>query len=66
MATRLTGWAAIELASRLGARLSKHVDEDGPHRDDLTLEEARDLAARRPEAIYLDIDEVPPGGSAIA
>lgn len=66
MATRLTGWAAIELAERLGARLSKRADDEGPARDDLTIEEARALAARRPERVYIDVDEIPPGAGGTA
>lgn len=68
MATRFTGLAAIELAAQLGARLSKRADDEGPARDDLTVEEARDLAGSRPESIYLDVDEIPPGagGTAVA
>ena len=62
MAIRLTGWQAIDLAARLGARLSRHADAAGPARDDLTVEEARTLAADRPESIYIDVDEPPPGG----
>jgi hypothetical protein len=64
MATRLTGWAAIDLAERLGARLSMHAGETGPARDDLTLEEAREVAERRPEAIFIDVDEASSGGGA--
>lgn len=68
MATRLTGWAAIDLAERLGALLSKRADDAGPARDDVTVEEARALASRRPESVYLDVDEIPPGsgGTAVA
>lgn len=66
MATRLTGWAAIDLAERLGARLSKRADDEGPARDDLTVEEARALAARRPERVYIDVDELPPGAGGTA
>ncbi|MCC6558181.1 MAG: hypothetical protein IT372_34985 [Polyangiaceae bacterium] len=62
MAIRLTGWQAIDLAVRLGARLSKHADDAGPARDDLTVEEARALAAARPGSIYIDVDEPSPGG----
>lgn len=66
MATRFTGWAAIEIAERLGACLSKRADDEGPARDDLTVEEARALAARRPERVYLDVDEIPPGAGGTA
>jgi hypothetical protein len=62
MAIRLTGWQAIDRAVRLGARLSRHADDAGPARDDLTVEEARALAADRPESIYIDVDEPLPGG----
>lgn len=66
MATRLTGWAAIENAERMGALLSKHGEPGDGFRDDLDVEEARRIAARDPELIYLDVDEIDGAGSGIA
>ncbi len=60
MATRITGFAAIELAERIGAMLSKHADPGEPARDDLTPAEARVVAARRPDLVYIDADDLEP------
>lgn len=57
MATRLTGYAAIDFAERIGARLSKKAEAGVPAADDLTPEEARAVAACNPELIYIDFDE---------
>ena len=66
MATRITGFAAIELAERLGAMLSKHSEDGEPPRDDLTPDEARAVAARRPDLLYIDFDEQEPDPTQIA
>ncbi len=67
MATRITGFAAIELAERIGAMLSKHAEPLGePARDDLTPDEARAVAARNSDLVYIDFDEPEPGPTQIA
>ncbi len=65
MATRVTGWEAIMLAEKLGAKLSKRKDASGPARDDVTPDEARKIVDRDPKVIYIDFDE-PEGGFRIA
>ncbi len=65
MATRLTGMAAIEFAERNGATLSKRAEPADPARDDLTPAEAREIAARAPDLVYIDFDE-PDGRTGIA
>jgi hypothetical protein len=57
MATRLTGYAAIDFAERIGARLCKKAERCVPAADDLTPIEAREVAARNPDLIYIDFDE---------
>lgn len=57
MATRLTGNAAIDFAERIGARLCKRAEPGEPAQDDLTPQEARVIAARNPDLVYIDFDE---------
>jgi hypothetical protein len=57
MATRLTGYAAIELAERIGAKLSKRGEHGKPACDGLTPAKARAVAATNPELVYIDFDE---------
>ena len=66
MATRITGFEAIELAERIGAMLSKHAEPGEPARDDLTPAEARAVAARKPDLVYIDFDELEPDSTQIA
>jgi hypothetical protein len=65
MATRITGFAAIELAECIGAMLSKHAQPGAPARDDLTPAEARAVAANNPDLVYIDFDELEPGPTQI-
>lgn len=65
MATRLTGFAAIDFAERSGATLQKKAEPGAPACGDLTPAEARVIAARDPELIYIDFDE-PTGTTRIA
>lgn len=65
MATRLTGMAAIELAERYGATLSKRAEPGEPACDGLTPAEAREVAARNPDLVYIDFDEIDPGPNRI-
>jgi hypothetical protein len=66
MATRLTGWAAIDFARGNGATLSVHATSGEPARDDVSVEEAETIATRRPEQVYVDFDEPDHDGSADA
>jgi hypothetical protein len=66
MATRLTGFEAIELAERINASLSKHAEPGAPARDDLTPAEARVIAARNPDLVYIDFNEPEPGPTELA
>ncbi len=61
MATRLTGMAAIEFAEHNGVTLSKRAEPGEPACDGLTPAEARKVAARNPELVYIDFDEIDPG-----
>ncbi|XXX79214.1 hypothetical protein WMF30_10610 [Sorangium sp. So ce134] len=51
---RLTGWTAIEAAERSGLRLSKAADPTESARDDLSVEEARAVAAEDPSLVYVE------------
>jgi hypothetical protein len=66
MATRLAGWAAIEFAERNSVTLSKHAEPGSAACDDLTPAEARLVAERNPDLIYIDFDEIPPAASGTA
>lgn len=57
MATRLTGWAAIDFARGNGTTLSVHATGGEPAREDVSVEEAGSIAATRPELVYVDFDE---------
>lgn len=61
MATRLTGMAAIEFAERSGVTLSKRAEPSAPTRDGLTPAEARKVAARNPDLVYIEFDDIDPG-----
>ena len=60
MATRLTGWEAIAFAERNSCLLGLHGDGREAPRLGVTVEEAREVARRRPERVYVEFDE-PPG-----
>jgi hypothetical protein len=60
MATRLTGWAAIEFAEKNGCLLSKKANSRDPASDDVDIDEAKRIAQSAPDAIYVDFDELPP------
>lgn len=60
MATRLTGWAAIEFAEKNGCALSKKEDTEQPAQDDVDIAEAKRIAHMTPDLIYVDFDELPP------
>ncbi len=53
--TRLTGLEAIEYAAAAGLKLSKLADTSGGARDGLTVEQAREIAAKDPGVVYLDL-----------
>jgi hypothetical protein len=57
MATRLEGWEAIGFAERAGVLVSVHAADGEAARDGVTLEEARRIAADRPDRVYVDFDE---------
>jgi hypothetical protein len=65
MATRLVGWDAIAFAERNGCTLSLHADGAEPARDGVGIDEARRIAARRPDRVYVDFDE-PDGDAGVA
>lgn len=66
MATRLTGWEAIAFAERSGCLLGVRGEGREAPRDGVTVEEAREIARRRPDRVYVDFDEPEPGGAAVA
>lgn len=66
VAIRRVGWEAIAFAERSGTTLSLRAEGADPARDGVSVEEARKIAARTPERIYVDYDETPRGGSAVA
>jgi len=53
MMDELTGYAAIEYAQEHGLTLSKYTDPMEDARENLTPEEARDVAREDPSLIYL-------------
>ncbi len=65
MATRLTGWEAIAFAERSGCTLCLLGDGREAPRLGVTAEEARAVARRRPERVYVEFDE-PTGGGGTA
>lgn len=52
----ITGHEAITYAEAFNARLQKHADPIEDARDDLTPEEARDVAAEDPSLIFLTLE----------
>jgi hypothetical protein len=63
MAIRIEGWAAIAFAERNGCLLSVHAAAGEKARDGIPPEEARRIAAERPERVYVDFDPPPPDGA---
>lgn len=57
MATRLEGWEAIAFAERNGCLLSAHARDGEEAHDGVSVEEARRIAVRRPDRLYVDFDE---------
>ncbi len=57
--TIITGHDAIEIAETFNMGLSKYNDPIEWERDDLTIEEAHDVAREDPSLIYIDSDDVP-------
>jgi hypothetical protein len=55
--TRLIGNRAIEYARRRNLMLSKFAEVEEPARDDLSIEAAERVAARRPSLVFLDLDQ---------
>ena len=53
--TRLTGYDAIAYAEQHGVRVCKYADPTEGAREDLSPDEAREIAAEDPSLIYLDI-----------
>ncbi len=53
---KLHGHEAIECAEQHGLTLSKYTDPTEEHRDGLSIEEAKEIAAEDPALIYLVID----------
>jgi hypothetical protein len=66
MATRLEGREAIAFAERCGCLLSVHAADGEEARDGVSLEEARRIAAQRPERIFVDFDPLEGGGTGVA
>jgi hypothetical protein len=57
MATRLSGWEAIAFAERNGCLLDVHGEGREAPRVGVTAEEARVIARKRPDRVYVDFDE---------
>ena len=55
--TRLIGTRAIEYARRRNLMLSKFAEIEEPARDDLSIEAAELVAARRPSLVFIDLDQ---------
>lgn len=55
--TKLTGIAAISHAERHGMKLCKHADATEGARDNLSTDEARDIAREDASLIYLEVSE---------
>jgi hypothetical protein len=55
--TRLIGTRAIEYARRRNLMLSKFAEIEEPARDDLSIEAAEVVAARRPSLVFIDLDQ---------
>jgi hypothetical protein len=51
---RISGWAAIEYAEQHDLLLNKYTDPIEDARENLTTEEAREIAREDPSLIYLD------------
>ena len=66
MAIRLEGWEAIAFAERSGCLLSVHAAKGEAARDAVPVDEARRIAADRPDRIYVDFDAVDGGGAGVA
>lgn len=58
MATRLSGWEAIAFAEQSGDTLSLHAEGGEGPRDGVSIDEARRVAATRPDRVFLDFDEL--------
>ena len=54
----LTGQRAIEYAEKNGLLLSKYSDPIESAREDLTVDEAQDVARQDPGLIYIETDEL--------
>ena len=54
--TTMTGFAAIQYAEAHGARLRKYADPTEDGRDDLTPDEAIEVAAEDPGLIYITLE----------
>ena len=50
---KITGYTAIKVATIEGRVLCKHADPTEDARDDLSVDEAREVAAQDPTLIYL-------------
>ena len=55
--TTLIGYDAIEYAEREDLPLKRFNDEDGPARENLSIEEALEIAEYNEEAIYIDFED---------
>lgn len=53
---RLAGQVAIERARSLRARLHSYASPTEDARDDLTIEEAEQIASEDPSLVYLDVE----------
>ena len=56
MNERLTGYAAIGAAERTGGKLHKYTDPIEDARDDISIEDAREVAREDPSLIYIDVE----------
>jgi hypothetical protein len=66
MATRFTGTAALAFAQRTGCTLSAHAAHGEEARDGLSIDEARAIAVKDPDRIYVDVDEPEDDGTRVA
>ena len=54
---RLGGHEAIKYAEAHGTTLQKYADPIEDAREDLSIEEAREIAREDPSLIYVDVEE---------
>ena len=57
---KITGTQAIKVAAATGRVLCKYADPIGDAREDVTVEEAREIAREDASLIWLDIESANP------